>query len=154
MTEYTILLCFDENDMTRVLMCLKDRSKYAGKFNGLGGKVEAGETPYDGALRELKEEAGVEPLRRMELVLQEEDEDCKNPGQPSRLYFYKAFVNAKEVQQQYGESEILAWIPVRTVFTRPNNFASEGGLQEALQKCIEQKENKPSAFGISLYASM
>ncbi|KAH7915048.1 hypothetical protein BJ138DRAFT_221832 [Hygrophoropsis aurantiaca] len=34
------------------------------RYNGFGGKVEAGETPAEAALRELKEEAGIEaPLQ-------------------------------------------------------------------------------------------
>lgn len=33
---------------------------WAGKYNGIGGHVEPGETPYRSALRELKEETGLE----------------------------------------------------------------------------------------------
>lgn len=44
----------------RVLLGEKKRGFGAGFFNGFGGKVERGETVFEGALRELKEEAGID----------------------------------------------------------------------------------------------
>ncbi len=43
----------------RVLLGMKKRGFGAGKWNGFGGKVEAGETIEAAARRELKEEAGI-----------------------------------------------------------------------------------------------
>lgn len=43
-----------------VLLGLKLRGFGAGKFNGFGGKVEPGERIRDAAMREMKEEAGIE----------------------------------------------------------------------------------------------
>lgn len=43
----------------RVLLGLKKRGFGAGKWNGFGGKVEAGETVEAAAERELREEAGI-----------------------------------------------------------------------------------------------
>ncbi|MFN2151842.1 MAG: NUDIX hydrolase [Anaerolineales bacterium] len=37
----------------------KENDMHAGKWNGLGGKLEAGETPEECALREIWEEAGI-----------------------------------------------------------------------------------------------
>lgn len=36
-----------------------DKRLWAGKYNGLGGHMEAGENPYQAALREIWEEAGL-----------------------------------------------------------------------------------------------
>jgi len=44
----------------RVLLGMKKRGFGMGKWNGFGGKLEAGESPLQGAQRELREEAGVE----------------------------------------------------------------------------------------------
>lgn len=46
----------------RVLLGMKKRGFGAGHFNGFGGKVEEGETIEEAAVREVKEEAGIEPL--------------------------------------------------------------------------------------------
>ncbi len=46
----------------RVLLMRKLRGIGAGKINGPGGKVDAGETPLAGAIRETREEIGVTPL--------------------------------------------------------------------------------------------
>ena len=42
-----------------VLLAMKKRGFGEGKYNGIGGKVEDGETVKDAAVRELYEEVGV-----------------------------------------------------------------------------------------------
>jgi 8-oxo-dGTP diphosphatase/2-hydroxy-dATP diphosphatase len=46
-------------DNDRVLLGMKKRGFGAGRWNGFGGKVEAGETIENAAKREIQEEAGV-----------------------------------------------------------------------------------------------
>jgi 8-oxo-dGTP diphosphatase len=53
-------LCFIVEG-TRVLLIRKKRGLGAGKINGPGGKLEAGETPLESAIREVQEEIGVTP---------------------------------------------------------------------------------------------
>ena len=45
-----------------ILLIRKKRGLGAGKINGPGGRLEAGERPVDGAIREVREELLVEPL--------------------------------------------------------------------------------------------
>jgi len=40
----------------------KDNDVHLGKWNGLGGKLEAGETPEECAIREILEESGLRPI--------------------------------------------------------------------------------------------
>ena len=54
-------LCFIIKD-GRVLLIRKKRGLGAGKINGPGGKLEAGETALAAAIRETQEEIGVTPL--------------------------------------------------------------------------------------------
>ena len=54
-------LCFVRQD-SRVLMIRKKRGLGAGKINGVGGKLEKGETPEAGVVREAQEELGITPL--------------------------------------------------------------------------------------------
>ena len=44
---------------SRVLLGMKKRGFGAGKWNGFGGKVEAGETVVEAAAREVQEECGL-----------------------------------------------------------------------------------------------
>jgi len=45
-----------------VLLIRKKRGLGAGKLNGPGGKLDAGETPLAAAIREVQEEVGVTPI--------------------------------------------------------------------------------------------
>ena len=47
-------------DRGRILLIDKKRGLGAGKVNGPGGRVEAGETPAEAAVRETREEVGLE----------------------------------------------------------------------------------------------
>ena len=53
----TLVFVFDEKN--RILLAMKKRGFGAGKWNGAGGKIEAGETVAGAAVRELHEETGV-----------------------------------------------------------------------------------------------
>jgi 8-oxo-dGTP diphosphatase len=58
---YTMVFAFDPNG--RVALIKKNRPDYlAGKWNGIGGKVEPGEAIEDAAVREVHEESGLDLL--------------------------------------------------------------------------------------------
>lgn len=54
-------LCFVIRD-GQILLIHKKRGLGAGKINGPGGRIEAGETAEQGAIRETQEEVGVTPV--------------------------------------------------------------------------------------------
>lgn len=60
-------LSFLIKNNNQVLLAYKKRGFGQGKWNGVGGKVEKGETPLGSAIREIKEEIGVEALSIKEL---------------------------------------------------------------------------------------
>jgi 8-oxo-dGTP diphosphatase len=85
----------------------KEQDFHLGKWNGLGGKMEQGETPEECVIREVKEESGL-------LI--------KNPRMRGFITFpmfdgiqdWNVFVfTAEEFQGELCESEegILKWIP-------------------------------------------
>ncbi|WP_433596302.1 NUDIX domain-containing protein [Lysinibacillus xylanilyticus] len=56
MYKYTV--CFVKNE-NNILMLNREKSPIMGVWNGVGGKIEKGETPDEGALREVFEETGI-----------------------------------------------------------------------------------------------
>jgi mutator protein MutT len=59
MKDVTLLFLLREND---ILLAMKKRGFGIGKWNGAGGKVEAGETIEQAVIRECQEEIGVTPI--------------------------------------------------------------------------------------------
>lgn len=61
MTEYVLIHAKCEWHEPMVLLVLKERPSWQkGRLNLVGGHVEPGETPLEAAVRELKEETGIE----------------------------------------------------------------------------------------------
>ncbi|MBZ0165762.1 MAG: 8-oxo-dGTP diphosphatase [Candidatus Omnitrophica bacterium] len=58
-------LCYLKRDGQTLMLhrIKKDKDVHQGKYNGLGGKFHAGETPEDCVIREVKEESGLEITR-------------------------------------------------------------------------------------------
>jgi len=59
-THFTLIF-FRRN--TQILLAMKKRGFGAGKWNGVGGKIELDETVQQAAIRESEEEIGIRPLR-------------------------------------------------------------------------------------------
>lgn len=53
--QYSVVVLLN-GDGSKVLLQVKDRTIFAGKLNGVGGKIEYHEEPAKGAMREIKEE--------------------------------------------------------------------------------------------------
>jgi mutator protein MutT len=57
-----VTLCYIR-DNNKLLLALKKRGFGPGKWNGYGGKIEEGETIEQAAIRETKEESGVDIIK-------------------------------------------------------------------------------------------
>jgi 8-oxo-dGTP diphosphatase len=78
-------------DRRRVLLIRKRRPAWqAGKLNGLGGKIEPGETPLDCMRREFFEEAGVDIAGWQEVLTLSGGDDAGS-GVAWRGHFFRAF---------------------------------------------------------------
>lgn len=55
-------LCYIKHEGKTLMLhrIKKDKDVHKGKYNGLGGKLHAGETPEECVIREVKEESGLE----------------------------------------------------------------------------------------------
>lgn len=85
-----------------VLLIHKKTGFGQGKINGPGGRIEPGETPWDAAVREVREEVCVEPA---------------SVSACGELYFQ--FLDGFSIQGYVFRSEDFAGEPAETVEARP-----------------------------------
>lgn len=139
-------------DCSHVLMQLKDRSIYAGKYNFTGGKVKPLETHYDAALRELREETGITRTRAQtdgrftwlgRLVI---PHDCfkGHENDKATLDFFAVTIDEDIPKQQPGETEPLEWMPVENLLNlrHQNMLAGDGELEYFLGQAIRTLKNQ------------
>jgi len=78
-------------DRSRVLLIRKRRPAWqAGKLNGIGGKLEPGESPLDAMRREFREEADLD-IRGWQEILTLTGADDAGTGVGWRGHFFRAF---------------------------------------------------------------
>ncbi|MBU6390052.1 8-oxo-dGTP diphosphatase [Patescibacteria group bacterium] len=100
----------------RVLLAMKKRGFGAGKWNGVGGKVQAGENILDAARREAKEEIGVEVgfsgLRQQAVLNFEFKSPMKSDWNQSCHVFVADVWRGKPKESEEMRPE---WFPVETL---------------------------------------
>ena len=109
-------LCYIEKD-GMYLMLLRNKKKNdlnEGKWIGVGGKIEPGETPEEGVRREIREETGLEPG---EVTLRGLVEFVSDRWEDEHMYLYTA-KSGEETVAECSEGE-LKWIPKSDVFDLP-----------------------------------
>ena len=106
-------LCF----LTRgdeILMLKRNAAPNRGFWNGVGGKIDPGETPVDSCLREVREETGFRPESlRFHGILTWEGYETS----PGGLYIFSA--PAPNLDPQTTSEGELRWQPKEWVFTSP-----------------------------------
>lgn len=87
---YTCCFVFDDREANVLLIRKSHPAWQEGKLNGIGGKIEPGETPYDCARREVREEAGID-VPGLTLFARLRDADALHPFE---VFFFRASVDA------------------------------------------------------------
>lgn len=85
--ETTLLLMIKDG---KILLGEKKKGFGKGKLNGPGGKIEPGETPEQGMIRETREEVGITPTKYKEMGTVEFVEWYKGEEQNVIFYLYVA----------------------------------------------------------------
>ncbi|PKN84112.1 MAG: DNA mismatch repair protein MutT [Chloroflexi bacterium HGW-Chloroflexi-8] len=99
----------------KVLMLHRNKAPNQGKWNGVGGHIEIGESPYDSMLREIEEETGLVPDSiQFGGILTWEGFEINTGG----LYIFSATVNSWKIREN-GEG-ILKWQPIQFAFSHPD----------------------------------
>ena len=85
MSRLETTLCLLRKD-DKILLAMKKRGFGTGKYNGVGGKIEEGETEEAAMIRETQEEINVTPIKYEKVGLMEFDEYYK--GNKTNLVFH------------------------------------------------------------------
>ncbi|MBI3542995.1 MAG: NUDIX domain-containing protein [Deltaproteobacteria bacterium] len=104
----------------RLLMLHRDAKPgdyHAGKVNGLGGKLEPGESPLEAAAREVAEEAGVTlaPERYRVLGVLQFPNFKAHKNEDWLVYVLTAELRAGETAWEKGPEGALAWVDKKDV---------------------------------------
>jgi len=105
------VLCFVfHGDEVLLLRGAPDKKIWAGKYNGLGGHVERGETVHAAAAREIREEAGLaaDQLRLRGVVTIE-------TGEATGIGLYVFTAKASDRATRPSTEGGLEWVPVASV---------------------------------------
>lgn len=97
--EYVLGFAFHQS---RVLMIRKERPEFMkGKSNGIGGKIEPGETPLAAMIRECREEAGLDGIPWQQCLM-------FYTGDGALVHVFRAFTKKIwDYQQGLTDEEIL-----------------------------------------------
>ena len=106
--------CVSNRPWDDVLLVHKNRPAWqAGRLNLVGGKVEEGEDAIAAAVRELKEEAGLDPLKNQPII------HCGTIiGNQSLVYCVRIDVSPYiDLQPREGETEKVEWFTFKNAWS-------------------------------------
>lgn len=110
MLETTLCLLKKDN---KILLAMKKRGFGEGKYNGVGGKIESGETPEEAMIRETEEEIAVTPINYEKVGFLEFDEYYK--GKKGRVVFHLYIVNKWIGEPTESEEMNPKWFDIKDI---------------------------------------
>lgn len=120
MLKYTLAFILHGDSM---LMLLRVKAPNAFLLNGVGGKIKPGETPYQGALREIREEVGIDigDVRFAGTVTWDGAAETSDGGMYVYLGFWPEEATPSAVAKRCTHEGTLDWFPVDYIVTNPGN---------------------------------
>lgn len=98
--------CFLIKENKIVAIQYKDENKKAGYYDIPGGKIEDGESPFDTAIREMKEETGID-------ILNLRNKGIMRVEYPDRVYIFHTFITNEYTGDPVEKEENFAeWIDI------------------------------------------
>ena len=125
MNRYNVIMIADP-ERTHLLMCRRMRDPFCGKYNMVGGHVEAGESEDNAAYRELFEESGITRddvtlTRVMDLVYHYED---------LAIEVYAG--RLRHPVKVHGDENPLEWLSIDENYFDAERFAGNGNIGHIL----------------------
>lgn len=128
MTNYVLGFMFNY-DETHVVLIKKNKPAFmAGLLNGVGGKIEKDENPYDAMVREFNEEAGLKVEWKPVIFF-------SNPD-GSVVFVYSCFTNLYHNVKQMEEEEIFK-VDINLVGTK--GFECMNNIPAFIQQALEDR---------------
>ncbi len=117
--ETTLCLLRRNNE---ILLAIKKRGFGAGKYNGVGGKIEKNETPENAMIRETQEEISVTPIKYEKVGLMEFDEYYK--GNKENVVFHLYLVTEWNGEPTESDEMLPKWFDINEI-PYENMFADD-----------------------------
>jgi len=149
----TVVYIFDP-EYKEVLMVLKAYGPYPGKWCGLGGKIEPGETETQSAIRECKEETEGKIVLENPKLLKTEIHPDDGVGRNSGLHLSVFYATHPKVEITSNREGIYVWQSLK--FALNFNSRAHAGFadnalfireilnKEGIQDFYKQKPESPS----------
>lgn len=136
MYKYTVCFVKNEND---ILMLNRVKPPIMGVWNGVGGKIESGETPDEGALREVFEETEIRVERYFSKgTVSWETSDGELDG--IYVYLYEVNNHLKVEAPIKTREGILDWKSIDWILN-PNNLGIAEMVAEYLPILLNKADN-------------
>lgn len=123
MKEYTLIPILNK-EKNSLLMCYRTCNPFKGRYNFVGGKIEANEEAELSAYRELQEETGIS-FNDVSLEELFTETGAYEDGQEWKLYIYLGKLN-KNVSL-IEEKHPLSWIPLELKDFHGEKYAESVG---------------------------
>lgn len=137
---YTICFCCYQQ---QILMLYRNFPPNAGLWNGLGGKIEPGETPLASVRREMQEEAGIDLLEAPSLFFAGiVSWGLLDHGPVKGMYTFIAHLSslqAAQVQDIATPEGLLSWKPLSWVCD-PTNHAVVSNIPHFLPPMLQAQD--------------
>lgn len=140
MKEYSVCLPLNKR-RTSVLLLKKNKTAYAGRYNGIGGLIRENELASENVLRKLREEVNVTGVTDlMWLGTLRLSTDCSdNSNEICQLYFYGVVIEDKDEVKGVDGGETPEWFSTEYVLNQtPHSdmFAGDGDIQYFLNRYL------------------
>lgn len=122
--------CYLIKDNKVVVIKYKEGNKKVGYYDIPGGKIESGESAKKAAIREMKEETGIE-VRNLKykgnMIIE----------YPNRIYDFEIFIsNDCEGQPQESEENMSKWIDIKELLQEEKILSNIMILDRFFIKCL------------------
>ncbi len=125
----------------KVLMLKRIKPPYAGYWSLLGGKIDFGEHPEQSAVREIREEAGIETeLVKFRGILSEVVKDKATMENVEHFILFVSEMRPKTLDIKSSEEGELKWFDIATL--EQNKGIAPSDI-EIVRKILQKEEGIP-----------